>query len=277
MWQIVFITWMELLRRRFVTVALVATLGLIALTSWGFWHLAHTSHASPLTLRTMMAVASILLAYLLSFVLAVAAIALTAPSIASDIENGTLLPILARPIARSSIVFGKTVALAAVVCAYAALASLGEFTAIRLTTGYWPPHPLSAAADLAVLSALMVVLGIYLSTRLSSIASSIAGIACFGMAWIGGIAGSIGVTLNNVTLVHAGTVTALLLPTDAMWRAAVYELQPAALLLGISSGHGWPGPFFVTASEPPAMFVWTAGWLLVLLVMSVRSFQTRDI
>lgn len=277
MLTIVAVTWLELVRRRFIAVALGATLLLIVLTSWGFWHLAHTSHAKPGSLREMMVVASILLSYLFSFVLAVGAIALAAPSIASDVENGTLLPILARPVSRTAIVLGKMIALALVVCTYAALGSLGEYAAIRATTGYWPPHPFMAAFDLAALSAIMVVLGVYLSTRLSSIASSIAGIALFGMAWIGGIAGSIGAALGNATLVHAGTLTALLVPTDVMWRSAIYALQPAALLIAISSPHNWPGPFFVTATEPASMTYWTIAWLITIAMLAVRSFHQRDI
>ena len=277
MWNIVATTWLELVRRRFIAVALAATVLLIVLTSWGFWHLAHTSHARPGTLREMMVVASILLSYLFSFVLAVGAVALASPSIASDVENGTLLPILARPISRASIVLGKMIAFASVVGAYALAGSLGEYAAIRATTGYWPPHPLTAAFDLAALSAIMVVLGVYLSTRLSSIAASIAGIALFGMAWIGGIAGSIGVALGNMTLVHAGTLTALLVPTDAMWRSAIYALQPAALLIAMSAPHNWPGPFFVTATEPAAIMYWTIAWIVVVALLAVRSFAQRDI
>lgn len=277
MFHVAYITWTELVRRRFIAVALVATVLLIVLTSWGFWHLAHTSRADPLTLRAMMVVASILLSYLFSFVLAVGAIALTAPTIAGEVENGTLLPILARPISRSSILLGKMIALACIVCAYAVLGSLGEYAGIRVTTGYWPPHPFMAALYLAVLSAIVVVLGVYLSTRLSSIASSIAGIALFGMAWIGGIAGSIGRALGNSTLVHVGTLTTLLVPTDAMWRSAIYELQPAALLLTLASQHDWPGPFFVTATEPGSILYWTIGWLAVVTMIAVRSFRVRDV
>lgn len=278
MWPIMKMTWLELMRRRFIPAAIVAVVVLVGLTSWGFWHLARDTHLSTLEVRGVMSVLAILMAYLFSFVLAAAAIALAAPTIASDVENGTLLPILARPLSRGTIVLAKTIALALIMAAFAALSVLLEFTAIRFVSGYWPPQPFTAASYLGVFAVVMVVLGTLLSTRMSAIASSIAGIAAFGVAWMGGIAGSIGQALDNTALLHAGTVTALLLPTDAMWRSAVFHLEPAALLVGMQANeHNWPGPFLVTAPEPGSIVVWTVGWLLVVVTVAVRGFARRDI
>lgn len=278
MWPVMLITWRELVRRRFVPAAIAAGAVLVLLTSWGFWHLARDTHMTALEVRGVMSVLAVLVTYLFSFVLAAAAIALAAPTIATDIENGTLLPILARPLSRGTIVASKTLALAVAMAVFAGAAILSEFGAIRVVSGYWPPHPFFAAMYLAAFSVVMVVLGTFLSTRMPAIASSIAGIAAFGVAWIGGIAGSIGEALDNATLLHAGTVTALILPTDAMWRAAVYHLEPAALVAGMSQGaHNWPGPFFVTSPEPPAILVWTALWLLAVSALAIRSFARRDI
>jgi len=278
MFEVMRLTWLELVRRKFIPAAAIATLALIGLTSWGFWNLAHSSHLTLITQRGITAVLSIVMAYLFSFVIAFAAIALAAPTISNDIDNGTLLPILARPISRPAIVIAKAFALAIVSGVYAAASALGEFAAIYFVSGYWPPQPFLAAFYLALLSAVMVVFGVALSTRLSTIAASIAGVGAFGVAWIGGIAGSIGQTIGNTSLLHAGTLSALLVPTDAMWRFAVYYLQPVAVVAGFSQNPGnWPGPFFVTAQEPPAMLVWTCLWLIGVVAIAGRSFQTRDI
>ncbi|MBV9271035.1 MAG: ABC transporter permease [Candidatus Eremiobacteraeota bacterium] len=272
------LTALELVRRKFVPAATIATLALILATSWGFWHLSHSTHLNLVQQRTITAVLSILMAYLFSFVIGFAAIALAAPTISNDVDNGTLLPILARPISRPAIVFAKTLALALISAAYAALSVLGEFAGINFVSGYWPPHPFLAAFFLALLAAVMVVLGVALSTRMSTIAASITGVGAFGVAWIGGIAGSIGQALGNTTLLHAGTLSALLLPSDAMWRFAVYDLQPVALVAGFSQHPGnWPGPFFVTAPEPASLFVWTCAWLVGVGAIGAGSFSARDI
>ena len=278
MLEVMRLTSLELVRRKFVPAAAIGTLALIVMTSWGFWHLSHSTHLNFVQQRTITAVLSILMAYLFSFVIAFAAIALAAPTISNDVDNGTLLPILARPISRRAIVFAKALALALISGAYAALSVLGEFAGINVVSGYWPPHPFLAAFFLALLSAVMVVLGVALSTRMSTIAASITGVAAFGIAWIGGIAGSIGLALGNTTLLHAGTMSALLLPSDAMWRFAVYDLQPVALVASFSQNPGnWPGPFFVKVPEPPSMFVWTCVWLVAVGAIAARSFSARDI
>ncbi|MDQ2681196.1 MAG: hypothetical protein M3Y21_09310 [Candidatus Eremiobacteraeota bacterium] len=75
-----------------------------------------------------------------------------------------------------------------------------------------------------------------------------------------------------------GAVSQLLLPTDAMWRAAVFRLEPVAAIAAMSgTSHGWPGPFFVSAPPPLAMVVWTFGWIALFYIIAMRSFALRDL
>jgi ABC-type transport system involved in multi-copper enzyme maturation permease subunit len=193
-------------------------------------------------------------------------------------ESGVLLPIATRPLSRGAIMGGKALALAVVVCIYAAMTSAAEFAVVRWLTGYLPPHPAQAIGYLCVLALVMLVLALAISTRLSAIASSIVAIMFFGIAWIGGIAGSVGDFFGNQTMRDAGTITQLVLPTDAMWRAAVFRLEPTSLTAGLSNGgHGWPGPFVVLSPPPIAMLFWTLEWIVVLYVVAARSFALRDL
>ncbi|HEV3155532.1 MAG TPA: ABC transporter permease subunit [Candidatus Baltobacteraceae bacterium] len=280
--DIAMLTVRELIRRRFVIAAIAVTLLLAALTAWGFSHMveAHNRTGRSLSRIEILAVSAIMLiliAYMFSFVLAVVGVFIAAPSVANDIESGVLLPVLTRPISRAALLSGKILALAAVVCAYAAFAGLLEFAVVRAITGYLPPHPAQSVAYLCLLAVCMLVLTAALSTRLSAIASSIVAIVFFGLAWIAGIAGSLGAFYGNDAIRNAGIISQLLLPTDAMWREAVYRLEPAATLALAGSGHGWPGPFFVLSPPPLATLMWTIAWIIVVYAMAVRSFALRDL
>jgi ABC-type transport system involved in multi-copper enzyme maturation permease subunit len=272
----------ELTRRRFVAGAVIATSVLIALTGWGFSYLPHlhARNGVPVSHQHVLEMSSalvILIAYLFSFLLAMAAVFISAPSFANDIESGVLLPVLVRPISRTAILIGKALALAIVIGLYAVITGACEFAVVRVATGYLPPHPASALGYLALSGVVMVALAILLSTRMSAIGASIVAVVAFIIARLGGIAQSIGMYYDNETVRHAGTITQLLLPSDAMWQSALYRMEPAALVAGFQAGHIWPGPFFVLAPPPLALVAWTFLWIVAIGALAARSFALRDL
>ncbi len=279
--SIIALTLRELVRRKFVLAAALITAILLGLTGWGFAYLTHAhtrdgilSHEEVLRVSAMLV---ILIAYLFSFVVAVLAVFLAAPSLANDIESGVLLPVLTRPLSRHAAIGGKAIALAIVVCAYVSAGGAAEFLVVRLATGYLPPHPAASIAYLCLLALAMLALAIALSTRLSAIAASVVAILFFGIAWMGGIAQSLGLYYGNAAVRDAGTITQLALPTDAMWRSAIFQLEPGVTVAAISAAHVWPGPFFVVAPPPAAIVFWTIGWIAVVYALGARRFALRDL
>jgi ABC-type transport system involved in multi-copper enzyme maturation permease subunit len=272
----------ELRRKRFVAGAVVATAVLIGVTGWGFSYLPklHGANGVPVShqhVLEMSAALVILIAYLFSFLLAMAAIFISAPSFANDIESGVLLPVLARPVSRGAVLAGKALALAIVIAIYAVVTGACEFAVVRAATGYLPPHPAIALLYLALSGIVMVALAILLSTRMTAIGASIVAIVAFIIARLGGTAQSIGMYYDNDTVRHAGTITQLLLPSDAMWQAALYPMEPASMVAGFLAGHIWPGPFFVLAPPPLSMVVWTFVWIGAVSALAARSFSLRDL
>jgi ABC-type transport system involved in multi-copper enzyme maturation permease subunit len=272
----------ELVRRRFVAGAAAATAALVAVTGWGFSYLVHVraAHGRPvshLEILSMTAVLLILIAYLFSFLLAMAAVFIAAPSIAGDIESGVLLPVLARPISRSAILGGKAIALACIIVLYTFITGACEFAVVRAATGYLPPHPAIMLAYLSVSGIVMIALALLFGTRMPALAASIVAMGLFIIARLGGIAQSIGLHYGNDTVSGAGTLTQLLLPSDAMWQAALYRLEPAGMIATLGNAHEWPGPFFILTPPPLAMLFWTIGWIAIVFALSARSFELRDL
>lgn len=279
--HVAMLTLTELVRRRFIAGAAAITAALVGATVWGFSYIAHIRHngapVSHLEVLSVTAILLILVAYLFSFLLAMAAVFIAAPSIAGDVESGVVLPVLARPLSRGAILSGKAIALAAIVIAYTFITGACEFAAVRAVTGYLPPHPGTMLAYLALSGVVMIVLAMLLGTRMPPLAASIVAMGAFIIARLGGIAQSIGIHYANDTVTHAGTLTQLLLPSDAMWQAALYRLEPAGMIAAMSHAGTWPGPFFVTAPPPTAMFLWTAAWIVAVAMLSMRSFASRDL
>jgi ABC-type transport system involved in multi-copper enzyme maturation permease subunit len=261
----------------------VLTLAVIGLTGWGFSRIAVLTRpdGTPLASAEIQLAASqllVLVAFMFSGVLALSAVIVAAPSISAEVESGVALALLARPISRYQMVVGKWLAFAVLIAVYAAATTAIEVTVVGLTTGYQPPGPAGLAAYLIAEGIVIMSLTLLLSTRLPGMTAGVIGLVLFFLAWLGGIAGTIGEVFNNAAIHNTGTVSQLLLPTDALWRGAAYELEPPVYraLFGLTRVRAG-NPFFV--ENPPSLLylTWCAVWVGVVIGGAVLSFRRRDV
>jgi ABC-type transport system involved in multi-copper enzyme maturation permease subunit len=222
-----------------------------------------------------------LITFMYSFVFALGAVFIAAPVIAAEVESGVLLAVLPRPLHRNELVLGKWLGVALLVGGYATFTAGAEFLAVGLLVGYTPPHPLAAIAFLVGQSLVMLTLALLFSTRLAPMTGGIIALALFGLAWMGGIAQTIGVALNSDTVRNVGLATKLVLPADGLWRGALYNIQPSFVdaLERASYTDGDPSrnPFFVIAPPSVAYVAWAVAWLVLVLSLAMFSFRRRDL
>jgi ABC-type transport system involved in multi-copper enzyme maturation permease subunit len=274
--RIALLTMHEMVRRRLVVVTLLLTAGIAALTGWGFHTLTIPHHGHPRTHGEIVQVAAVmltLLAYLFNLIFALGGAFLAAPALANEVETGLLLPVLTRPISRVEIVVGKFTGIALLLAVYAYFTGLLEFGIVYATTGYWAPHPIAALAYLIGVSVVMLAVTLAIGSRLPAIASGVSAVVLYGVAWICGVVGDIGVSVHSEAFARVGTISHLLLPSDTFWRAAVFRLEPAAFVAGI---HG-SAPFLATAAPPTAAVLWGIAWIVAMLALACVSFTVRDV
>ncbi len=275
------LTLFEASRRRLLLAVLVLTIAVIAATGWGFSKLnTLTDQGQPAPHAEILLTAAalvIMMAYMFSTVLAVGAAFLAAPAIASDVESGIVLALLPRPLRRADFVLGKWLGLALLLGLYAVVAGALELLMVRAIVGYAPPRPFEALLFLAAQAIVLMTLALLGSTSLAPMTGGIIAVVLFGVVWISGIVTTIASAFDNTGLTTAGTVISLLLPTDGMWRGAVYNLEPAGVAAFLGTGPGRSTPF--TASAPPTLpyLIWTAGWVVVMLTLAVRRFTRKDL
>jgi ABC-type transport system involved in multi-copper enzyme maturation permease subunit len=269
----------ETVRRRLLLAVGILTVLLMGLSGWGFSALTKQHWALHTEFLATISLLVIAIAYMFSIILAVGAAFMAAPALASDIESGVVLSILPRPIRRSDLVLGKWLGLALLLVSFTVVASYLEMSIVKLVTDYWPPHPDKAVLFMSGEGLVLMTLALLLSTRLSPMTGGIVAVVLFGITWIAGIASTIGQAINNTTLIHAGTVVNLILPTDGLWRGAAYYLEPAALLALTQTGEarGISGPFSASAPPPTSFLIWAVGWVIVVLGTAVLRFNQRDL
>jgi ABC-type transport system involved in multi-copper enzyme maturation permease subunit len=273
----------EAARRKLLLALAILTLIVIGLTGWGFQHLTTLTYADGTQiphdeLRLAVSQVLVLVEFMFSGVLALSAVVVASPAISSELESGVALSILARPVSRYQVVLGKWLGLAALIIIYVAATTTIELVVLSITTGYVPPGPVGLALYLSGEGIVVMSLALMISTRLSGMTAGVISLVLFFVAWIGGVAGAIGDVFGSSAIKNAGTISQLLLPTDALWRGSVYELEPVLYrdVLGATTERAG-NPFFVQ-SPPSALFLgWTVTWVVLMLALTVWSLHRREV
>ena len=270
------LTLQEAARRRVLLALAAMTVVLLALSAWGFSQI--DSEFGGLTSGEARLVASNVLNLVmfgLSLIAALGTAFLAGPTLAGEIESGMALAVLARPVRRPAVLVGKWLGLVAFGSGFVAVAGLAQFLIVWATVGYWPPQPVLGLALLAAQTTVLLTLGLLLSTAISPMASGIVAVGLFGATWIAGVVGGLGASLGNEGVARVGTVSRMLLPTDGLWRGAMYSFQdPSALAQFGAELEGFP---FLGVPLTTAYLSWVAVWVALVLGLAGLAFVRRDL
>jgi ABC-type transport system involved in multi-copper enzyme maturation permease subunit len=271
------LTLQEASRRKVLRALAGLTVLLLALSAWGFSRIAAefgglTSGEARLAAATVLN----LVMFGFSLIAALGTAFLAGPTLSGEIESGTALAMLARPVRRSAVLVGKWLGLVVFGAGFVAIAGFAQFLIVRATTGYWPPQPVGGLALLAAQTAVLLTLALLLSTAISPMASGVVAVGLFGATWIAGVVGGIGDSLGNEGVARVGAVSRMLLPTDGLWRGAMHAFQDPTLLSVL--GPGFDGfPFLSEAPLTPAYLSWAAVWTALVLGLAAMAFRRRDL
>ena len=192
-------------------------------------------------------------------------------------EETQLLAILPRPLARAEWLLGKWVANALVQAVYVgvviagiALIDHGLFPLFQMTLFGLAKVWLLFTLESWVLSAFTILLSVWLPP----IASGIIVSSLFFIAFIGGVVEQL-YSLSTklpIGLEYAGVITSLILPSDGLYRRALYELNGQAQSVLQSS----LGPFG-TSIPPSNLFIaYAAFYGIVCLLFAIWRFQRKS-
>ena len=271
----------EAARRRVLWVLVALAVVAVGLTAWGVSALvegARDSGVGELEIKFAVSQILIFIAFMFGFVLVMTAAFFGSPAIASDLESGVAQALLARPLRRSSYLLGRWLGLAVVVVVYAALAGFLAIGAVGLVSGYVPPDPILPVAFLAGQALILLTLTVLLSTRLAPIAGGAIAVVAYGLAWMAGVLGKIGLAIGTTSLVTVSDAIRYLLPTDALWQGVVYGLEPSFVINSVGNEVvARSSPFFADAPPSLAILAWSGVWTVLVLVLAINQLRRREL
>ena len=209
--------------------------------------------------------------YAITFLSIAMAALLGADTLAGEINSGTIQTIATKPIRRADVVLGKWLGFAGLLGLYQLLMTGGAVLSMFVQANYLPDNLLKGIALIYLEALVIMTITLMCSAYFPALATGGIVFGLYGFAFIGGWIEQIGAVLHNSTAVQIGIITSLIIPSEALWRRAAFEMQtPLAGVLGIS-------PFGASSVPSPLMVIYAIFYLGASLVFAIRIFQKRDL
>lgn len=269
------LTLAEASKRRLLLTGAVMGLAFVALFFGAFWFLDARADAPDGALSTVATTfLTVFGLYAVYFLTGLMAVFLAAGAISGDTDSGVLDALLARPISRPQYLLGRWAGLAALMSVFVAVMAGALLLAAWLFADYVALDPVATVALLALQAMVLLSLALLGSTVLPTGANAVAALALFGLAWLAGIIGNVGRSIDNDGMVLLATAVTVVVPSDAVWRAASYFAQSPLLL----SAGDLPGVPFASSVPPPvALLGWGMLYPAVALALAALLFSRRDL
>ena len=267
------LTFQEASRRWVLWVALLLGLLFLVVYGIGFREILKDMSKSASSLEQSEFSNFILLAglYAVSFLTLIMTVLTSVDTLAGEIASGTIHTLVSKPLHRWEIVLGKWLGFTGMLTLYLLLMAGGVLVIVYWLSGYTAPNVLPGLSMMWLNINLVLCVSLFGGSFLSTLANGVLVFGLYGVAFIGGWIEQFGAFLKNATAINIGIISSLILPSEALWKRAVYEMQsPLIGALGFT-------PFSSTSTPSPIMVVYALIYLLIMLGLAMRQFSRRDL
>lgn len=270
------LTFREAARRKILLAALVLGLLYLLIYGIGFYYVNLDVSRSEFTvgllelnqIRNFLFMAGM---YVVNFLTVAMAVLTSVDTLSGEIASGTIHTLVSKPLRRWEIVVGKWLGFIGMLSLYLLLMAGGTILLVYLISGYTAPNVLRGLGLLWLNAILLLGVSLAGGAVLSTLANGVLVFGMFGIAFVGGWIEQIGSFIQNQTAVNVGIISSLLIPSEALWKRAAFEMQsPLVSALGFS-------PF--TASSMPSLVMVLYGMIyaILALLLAIRLFSRRDL
>jgi Cu-processing system permease protein len=274
LWIIAGMTFREAARKRILWTALIAGFGFLAVFGIGLhYQMADFSTGSmPPFLRYQILGGMLMIGlYSVDLLAVVMTILTSVDTISGEIASGTIHAIATKPIARWQVLVGKWMGFVGMLAIYVAMMFGGTVAEAHWIGGVVPQNPIAGALLVFLECVLALTVTFMFGTWFSTITNGVIVLGLHGLAFLGGWLEQMSGFAEGSHLVAVGIVSSLVMPSEAVWRRAAFEMEsPLAGSLQFSP--------FADISVPSLTMIGYAGaYLLGALAIAIYHFQKRDL
>jgi hypothetical protein len=274
LWIIAGMTFREAARKKILWTALLAGLGFLAVFGIGLhYQMADFSRGSmPPFLRYQILSGMLMIGlYTVDLLAVVMTILTSVDTISGEIDSGTIHAIATKPIARWQVLVGKWMGFVGMLAIYVALMFGGTIAEAHWIGGVVPQNPVAGALLVFLECVLALTVTFMFGTWFSTLTNGVIVLGLHGLAFLGGWLEQMSGFAEGSRLVDVGIVSSLVMPSEAVWRRAAFEMEsPLAGSLQFSP--------FADISVPSLLMIGYAGaYMLGALAIAVYHFQNRDL
>ncbi len=192
-------------------------------------------------------------------------------TLSGEIASGTIQAVATKPIQRWQVLVGKWFGFLGMLTAYIAIMVGGVNAVTYVMAGVTAPHFARGFLLIWMQSLVLLSATFAFATYFSTLTSGVLVLGLHGLAFLGGWIEQLGAVTQTQSAVNVGVVASLLMPSEALWRRAAFEMQsPLANAMHIS-------PFSTLSVPSMAMIFYAAGYLAIALLVAIRRFSQCDL
>ena len=209
--------------------------------------------------------------YVVNFLTVMMAVLTSVDTLSGEIASGTIHTLVSKPVQRWEIVVGKWLGFVGMLSLYLLLMAGGTIGLVYIISGYLAPNVLRGLGLLWMNAMLLLGVSLAGGAMLSTLANGVLVFGLFGIAFVGGWIEQIGSFIQNQTAVNVGIISSLIIPSEALWKRAAFEMQsPLVSALGFS-------PFTSGSMPSPVMVLYGLVYAVLALLLAISFFNRRDL
>jgi len=192
-------------------------------------------------------------------------------TLSGEIASGTIQAIATKPVPRWQVLLGKWFGFLGMLTAYIAIMVVGVNAITYAMAGVTARHLVSGLSLMWMESVVLLSVTFAFATYFSTLTTGVLTLGLHGLAFLGGWIEQFGAMTQTQRAVNVGVIASVLMPSEALWRRAAFEMQsPLASAMRIS-------PFSTLSVPSTAMIFYAVIYLTIALVIAIRRFSQRDL
>ena len=273
-WIMAAVTFREAARKKMLWMALAAGGAFLILFGTGLHFQAKdfAAHGMSPVLRREISFTMVTMGLYAVDLLAVLMTILTSiDTLSGEIASGTIQAIATKPVPRWQVLLGKWFGFLGMLTAYIAIMVVGVNAITYAMAGVTARHLASGLSLMWMESVVLLSVTFAFATYFSTLTTGVLTLGLHGLAFLGGWIEQFGAITQTQRAVNVGVIASVLMPSEALWRRAAFEMQsPLASAMRIS-------PFSTLSVPSTAMIFYAAIYLTIALVIAIRRFSQRDL